>query len=306
MTVLDLTTEEVLSGRLRYKISNFPDGQQSIEIISQDPMDFYDMSVQITNGVEIRCRMNSFKDVELIVLANQALKNLGVKKIQLYVPYFLGARSDRKFVRGSVNYIKDVIAPIINLQGFDKVTVVDPHSDVLEACLNNFEKKTNVELVRLSLFNYWTETNQIVSDMSKIVFVSPDAGALKKVYTVADFYQSNNDILVCSKYRDADGKLSRTSVPLTDDMLDKDLFIIDDICDGGGTFINLAKEIKSNEKFTGKIYLIVTHGIFSRGFDDLSQYFEKIYTTNSISNDVDENQLVKRFDIFNNLIKFIS
>lgn len=306
MTVLDLTTEEVLSGRLRYKISIFPDGQQSIEIISQDPMDFYDMSVQITNGVEIRCRMNSFKDVELIVLANQALKNLGVKKIQLYVPYFLGARSDRKFVRGSVNYIKDVIAPIINLQGFDKVTVVDPHSDVLEACLNNFEKKTNVELVRLSLFNYWTETNQIVSDMSKIVFVSPDAGALKKVYTVADFYQSNNDILVCSKYRDADGKLSRTSVPLTDDMLDKDLFIIDDICDGGGTFINLAKEIKSNEKFTGKIYLIVTHGIFSRGFDDLSQYFEKIYTTNSISNDVDENQLVKRFDIFNNLIKFIS
>lgn len=299
MVVLDLTKETVLSWRLRYNISKFPDGQQSIEIISQDPKDFYDMSHMIKEGVEIWSRMNSFKDVELIVLANQALKNLKVKKIELFVPYFLGARSDRKFVRGSVNYIKDVIAPIINLQGFDKVTVVDPHSDVLEACLNNFEKKSNHDLVRKSLMKYWSETNQIISDMSKVVFVSPDAGALKKVYGVSDMFTSKYDVLVCSKYRDIDGKLSKTNVPLTDDVLDKDLFIVDDICDGGGTFINLAKEIKSNEKFTGKIYLIVTHGIFSRGYEGLSEYFKKVYTTNSISDEVDENSLVTRFDIFN-------
>ena len=299
MVVLDLTKETVLSWRLRYKISKFPDGQQSIEIISQDPNDFYDLSASLTEGVKIMSRMNSFKDVELIVLANQALKNLNINKIELFVPYFLGARSDRKFVRGGVNYIKDVIAPIINLQGFHKVTVVDPHSDVLEACLNNFEKISNNDLVRTSLIKYWSETNQIISDMSKIVFVSPDAGALKKVYSVSDMFECKHDVLVCSKYRDTDGKLSKTTVPLTDDVLDKDLFIVDDICDGGGTFINIAKEIKSNEKFTGKIYLIVTHGIFSRGYEGLAEYFEKVYTTNSISDEVDENSLVTRFDIFN-------
>jgi len=115
MLVLDLRQDtDKLSGRLRYKVSQFPDGQQSIEIIVSDPVDFYDMSVYIKEGVEIRSRMNSFKDVELIVCANQALKNLGVKKIELYVPYFIGGRSDRKFVNGGVNYIKDVIAPIIN------------------------------------------------------------------------------------------------------------------------------------------------------------------------------------------------
>jgi ribose-phosphate pyrophosphokinase len=299
MVVLDLTKETVLSWRLRYKISKFPDGQQSIEIISQDPNDFYDLSASLTEGVKIMSRMNSFKDVELIVLANQALKNLNINKIELFVPYFLGARSDRKFVRGGVNYIKDVIAPIINLQGFNKVTVVDPHSDVLEACLNNFEKISNNDLVRTSLIKYWSETNQIISDMSKVVFVSPDAGALKKVYSVSDMFECKHDVLVCSKYRDTDGKLSKTTVPLTDDVLDKDLFIVDDICDGGGTFINIAKEIKSNEKFTGRIYLIVTHGIFSRGYEGLAEYFEKVYTTNSISDEVDENSLVTRFDIFN-------
>jgi ribose-phosphate pyrophosphokinase len=253
--------------------------------------------MNIKEGVEIRSRMNSFKDVELIVCANQALKNLGVKKIELYVPYFLGARSDRKFSIGSVNYIKDVIAPIINLQGFDKVTVVDPHSDVLEACLQNYNKNNNLDLVRMSLQKYWMTTGQIISDMSKVVYVSPDAGALKKVYSVDKSFKSNHDVVVCSKYRDVDGKLSKTLVPLTDDILDKDLFIIDDICDGGGTFLNIAKSIKENEKFTGRIYLVVTHGIFSRGFDDLKNSFEHIFTTNSISDEVVEN-LVTRFDVF--------
>jgi len=298
MIVLDLRNDiEQLSSRLRHKVSQFPDGQQSIDIIVSDPTDFYDMSMNIKEGVEIRSRMNSFKDVELIVCVNQALRNLGVKKIELYVPYFLGARSDRKFSIGSVNYIKDVIAPIINLQGFDKVTVVDPHSDVLEACLQNYNKKGNLDLVRGSLQKYWMMTGQIISDMSKVVYISPDAGALKKVYSVDKSFKSNHDVVVCSKYRDVDGKLSKTLVPLTDDILDKDLFIIDDICDGGGTFLNIAKAIKENENFTGRIYLVVSHGIFSRGFDDLKNSFEHIFTTNSISNEEVEN-FVTRFDVF--------
>lgn len=30
-----------------------------------------------------------------------------------------------------------------------------------------------------------------------------------------------------------------------------------------------------------KMYLIVTHGIFSKGFEELSKYFDGIYCTNS-------------------------
>jgi len=63
----------------------------------------------------------------------------------------------------------------------------------------------------------------------------------------------------------------------------RDVIIIDDICDGGATFINIAKILTGYKEFKGKIYLIVTHGIFSKGFAELSQYFKGIYCTNSYS-----------------------
>jgi len=281
----------------KYEISKFPDGQQSVRIIENNHDTFENLRGQ-THGIKIKSRLNDFRDLELIICATQALREIGVKTIRLYIPYCVGGRSDRKFQDGGINYIKQVIAPIINSQGYEKVTIMDPHSDVLEACINNFEKVDNLRVVQDSLIKHWTSDGKIISDMSKIVFLSPDAGALKKVHKVADNFQSKYDVVVCTKHRDLNGKLSKTTVPLTDEMLNKDLFIVDDICDGGGTFINIARIIKENEQFKGRIYLIVTHGIFSKGFEDLGEYFNGIYTTNSISDVVDENKLITRFNIF--------
>jgi len=281
----------------KYEISKFPDGQQSVRIIENNHDTFESIKNQ-NYGIKIKSRLNDFRDLELIICATQALREIGVKTIRLYIPYCIGGRSDRKFQDGDINYIKQVISPIINSQGYEKVTIMDPHSDVLEACINNFEKIDNLKVVQDALFKHWISDGKIISDMSNIVFLSPDAGALKKVHKVADNFQSKYDVVVCTKHRDLNGKLSKTTVPLTDEMLDKDLFIVDDICDGGGTFINIARIIKENEQFKGRIYLIVTHGIFSRGFEDLGEYFNGIYTTNSISDVVDENKLITRFNIF--------
>ena len=83
----------------------------------------------------------------------------------------------------------------------------------------------------------------------------------------------------CSKSRDVKtGKLSGFKV-YTDDLQGRDCIIIDDICDGGGTFMGLATALK--QKNVGKLYLAVSHGIFSKGFDDLAQYFDAIFTTDS-------------------------
>ena len=56
-----------------------------------------------------------------------------------------------------------------------------------------------------------------------------------------------------------------------------DLIIVDDICDGGTTFIKLAQRI--DEKIYGRyrLDLYVTHGIFSRGLDVLRPYFNHVY-----------------------------
>ena len=277
---------------IKYKISRFPDGQQSITLDMVDA----DLPNKIT--VSITSRLNSFKDLEIIIAANQALREFSyVENVKLNVPYFLGARSDRKFEAGTSNYLKTVICPIINAQNFSRVTVLDPHSDVLEACLNNYHKHSNHRLVKDAL----TKIDNKDGAQSRICLVSPDAGAYKKIFDVAKEFKIDN-IITASKVRDVKtGKILRTEIPTLDQHNDIKYVIIDDICDGGRTFIELAKAIKGSRP-TAKVYLIVTHGIFSAGFKELSQYFEGIYTTNSYrdvaDNEYEEKTNATAFNIF--------
>jgi ribose-phosphate pyrophosphokinase len=262
---------------IKYKISKYPDGQQDLTITKLGVI----TPVRGVDEVVIKSRLKNFKDLELIICANQALIEMGVKTIKLYVPYFIGARSDRKFVYGGVNYIKHVIAPIINSQNFDSVTVVDPHSDVLEACINNFNKINNFNLVKFAL----TDIDNKNGTQDRICLVSPDAGAYKKIFDVAAHFNIDN-LITATKVRDIKtGKIIHTEVPNIDESKNLNYVIVDDICDGGRTFIEIAKAIKEKDE-NAKIYLIVTHGIFSNSFYELSKLFEKVYSTNSYS-DID-------------------
>lgn len=280
MQVLNLTNFE--ESNIKFFINQFPDGQQSITIGSP---------LKVDKLVKIKSRMNSFKDVELIVCANQILKDLGAEKVELYVPYFLGGRSDRKFSDGQTNYLKNVICPIINSQGFSKVIVLDPHSDVLEACLNNFEKINNFSLVDEALSYLIKEDED-----NKVALISPDAGALKKIYDVAKHFGISN-VTTASKVREmSTGTILRTQLPTMDLRGIEHIIIIDDICDGGRTFIELAKAIKEITEIP--IYLIVTHGIFSAGYFELGKYFSGVYTTNSIKDIDTDITLVKQLNIF--------
>ena len=280
MTRLLLDLTDISNSDISFKISQFPDGQQSVSITG---------GFDGNETIQLSSRMNSFKDIELIICANQALKEMGAKNVELYVPYFLGARSDRKFEQGQTNYLKNVICPIINSQGFSRVIVMDPHSDVLEACLTNYKKIDNFRLVDYALAN-------INGRSSQTAIVSPDAGALKKIYDVAKEFGITN-VVTASKVRDiSTGNIVRTELPIMDLTDIQDIIIIDDICDGGRTFIELAKVIK--EQTDKPIHLIITHGIFSAGFSELEKYFESIYTTDSIHPDIIEKGSTKVNQLF--------
>jgi ribose-phosphate pyrophosphokinase len=280
MLHLNLVNQE--KSYIKYKINKFPDGQQSVDLV-----DIFN----ITDDIRIATRLNSFSDLEILICATKALRNITTKPIHLYVPYFLGSRSDRKFGLGGVNYLKEVICPIINSLDFATVEILDPHSDVLEACLNNFVKLSTNYLVKQAL----TQIDNKDGARNRVCLVSPDAGAYKKIFDVAQKFNIDN-IITASKVRDIKtGAILRTEVPTLDQHKDLKYIIIDDICDGGRTFTELAKVMKESRP-TAKIYLVVTHGIFSAGFDELSKYFEQIYTTNSYK-DIN-NELVKQINIF--------
>ena len=169
---------------IKYKISKFPDGQQDVTITKFDTK---------VSEVIIKSSFNNFKDLELIISTTKALRNLKVERIHLYIPYILGARSDRKFVEGGTSYLRDVIAPILNAQNYVTVTCIDAHSDVAAACINNLEVMDNSWFIKVAL----TKQNQISlqNAVDSFTLISPDAGALKKIYNLAEKIGYKRDIL---------------------------------------------------------------------------------------------------------------
>jgi ribose-phosphate pyrophosphokinase len=273
--ILNLAYPE--NSQINFKISRFPDGQQSVTLET----DMAHLAATYSDGVLIKSRLNNFKDLELIICATAALRNTGIEDIHLYTPYFMGARSDRRFTVGDANYLKQVICPIINSQKFKTVAVLDPHSDVLEACLYNFVKINNHDIVKKAL----TDIDNKNGAQDRIVLVSPDAGAYKKIFDVAQKFKINQ-IITATKVRDLEtGKILHTEIPVLDQHENLKYVIIDDICDGGRTFTELAKAIHGSRP-TAEVYLVVTHGIFSNSFYELSKDIKKIYSSNSYS-DID-------------------
>lgn len=218
-------------------------------------------------SISITHRINSFNDLGLLCMAVDGLQRIEAKLDKLIIPYFPAARQDRVMVKGEPLSVK-VYADIINAMNFKRVIVFDPHSEVTPALINNCEVVTNHTFIK--------KTMQAIG--SDVLLISPDGGALKKIYKVSE-YLGGIEVIECSKSRDVKtGNLTGFKI-YADDLQGKNCLIVDDICDGGGTFIGLAEELK--RKNAGKLFLAVSHGIFSKGFEALN-CFERIFTTDSI------------------------
>ncbi|MBW1658285.1 ribose-phosphate diphosphokinase [Flavobacterium quisquiliarum] len=220
----------------------------------------------VNQKVTITHRLNSFNDLGLLCITVDALRRMDVKIIDLFIPYFPAARQDRVMIPGEPLSVK-VYADIINAMKLNKVFVFDAHSEVTPALLNNSTVIPNYTFIKEVL-------NKIGQNVK---LISPDGGALKKIYKVSEFL-GGVEVVECSKSRDVKtGKLSGFKV-YEEDLQGMDCLIVDDICDGGGTFVGLAEELK--KKNAGKLYLAVSHGIFNKGFEVLN-CFDGIFTTNS-------------------------
>jgi ribose-phosphate pyrophosphokinase len=125
--------------------------------------------------VKINTRINSSDDLMNLCLAVDALRNMFVSHIEVFIPYIPYARQDRVMNAGEPLSVK-VFANIINSLHLNKVTVFDAHSDVSVALLNNCINIPNHDMVKHFL-------NKL--KISDFVLVSPDIGAYKKVDKLA-------------------------------------------------------------------------------------------------------------------------
>ena len=230
---------------------------------------------QLLNQRIIRIRAdltNAEKLIELGLLVD-AIRRINSKiEISLLCPYFPGARQDRVCDQGEPLSAK-FYAEFINNLKFDEVEVWDAHSDVSLALLNNV---TNIGPDR------FLEGVLTPATIQSYVVVAPDAGAMKKVDKVARRF--GVPVVLGGKHRNpATGAITGSWIDYNPSIIgDRKLLIVDDIVDGGATYVGLAKAInisRTSEK--NKIELYVTHGIFSKGLDVLTNAgIEKIYTAN--------------------------
>lgn len=152
---------------------------------------------------------------------------------------------------------------MVNACEFERVQIVDPHSDVIEALFDRSLITRQSEVLRVTL----GMTNLVITPES-YVLVSPDGGALKKIFACSKALE-NIPVVRADKSRDTNtGNITGTYIVNPEVLKDKHAIIVDDICDGGYTFIKLAEEIRKVNP-TKKIILYVTHGIFSKGLEPL-------------------------------------
>ena len=143
------------------------------------------------------------------------------------------------------------------------MVLFDPHSEVAALLINNAFVINNKIMVEQYL-------------LDNAVLICPDAGAAKKTGEYALWNSKLADIVYCNKKRNlANGRLE-LEVLNPELCNNRNCVIIDDICDGGATFLAIAGQVKP-----AHLTLIVTHGIFSKGLDALAEKFDSIITSDS-------------------------
>jgi ribose-phosphate pyrophosphokinase len=272
---LDRTFYPTILPEIDHTLIKFSGGESHIKLNMETDFSQVD-KVVITN------RFADGNDIMEALIAKDALQRRGVTDIELIIPYIPYARQDRECADGESFTLK-VFTNIINSANFSRVRVLDAHSDVAPALLNNCVNIPNHDYVKLA-YHFIGEKD--------VVLVSPDSGANKKCNKLFETVKVFTDLVKCDKVRNVhNGNLKGFEV-FTNDLEGRTCMIVDDICDGGRTFVGIAEELK--KKNAGDLYLFVTHGIFSYGTEELKKHFKKVFCTNSFK-DIDDELIVQLY-----------
>jgi ribose-phosphate pyrophosphokinase len=186
---------------------------------------------------------------------------------RLILPYLPGARQDRSNPTGDVLFTADSVADMINARLFSSVVCVDPHSPVMPDMIG--------DLVEFPLSKVYEKLPDIYGGV-----IAPDNGAKARAEVAAQALSTssvrNLSIRYGSKSRDVStGALTGFDITVE---AGKHYIVVDDICDGGGTFVGLGEKILEQGATAD---LFVTHGIFSKGTGALKKIYGDIYTTDT-------------------------
>lgn len=268
---------------LELRIERFPDGTPRINLNVDDIPDFENGGIFY---MHVKWKYESDAELMYLIMLKKHLDaNLTDITYLLTMDYLPNARMDRVHNEDEVFTLK-YFCDVINSLNFSRVWVLDAHSNVSVALLNNCINKSPKQYIQMAIDNIKNENGKMVEiptvldnteicdddvenniiepsepakelvfDDVDLILYFPDAGAAKRYSSMFPEYK----YCYGEKIRDWDtGKILgleiRTNGVSLDDRI---VLIIDDICSYGGSIYYSANEIASYSP--KKIYAYVTH-----------------------------------------------
>lgn len=245
---------------IEFTVSTFPGGEVHVRI-NDEAFEHTPALIRIT------AHLRSATDQMALFMLTDALRRACKAPIHLDMPYVPYPRQDRVCNSGEALAAK-VFCQMVNAQGYESVTIFDPHSDVVPALLDRVVVKDASGAI--------AQTLERPEFKNGVTFIAPDAGAQKRVMKLAKTFGVEH-VACAEKVRD-----TKTGEILGVDLdfvlpAGKPALVIDDICDGGATFIALSEHITTKCAPDGPLFLYVSHGIFSKGVDRVAKRYDRVF-----------------------------
>ncbi len=244
----------------------FPDG----EVCPRIADDINGSHAVIALRMSLPPDTNRYLVETLLTIKN--LKSMGVKKIDVVMPYFVYARQDKAFRKGEP-FSSKYILELLKEAGASRFFTVSSHAD------RNKERISLSDLPAHNIDGFAAIGNYLKGTVINPMVIAPDKGAEEFAATVAE--QAGCDYAVFEKHRDLD---TGDVVMSSDARLDgKDVIIVDDIISSGGTMLNAIEVCRKNG--AKSVMAAVVHVVSERAVKNISPH-AMLIATDTISSDV--------------------
>lgn len=206
--------------------------------------------------------------MELLMMIDAA-KRASALSVTVVVPYFGYARQDRKD-KPRVAIAAKLMANLLTAAGASRIMTCDLHADQIQGF---FDIPVD-HMDGTSIFVPYLKSLKL----DNMIFASPDVGGVKRARTYAKYF--NAEMVVCDKHRIRANEIA--SMQLIGDVEGKDVVLVDDMIDTGGTMCKAANLLK--EKGAISVRAVCTHPVLSgNAYDNIeNSVLEELVVTDSI------------------------